>query len=148
MEASGVRMTAPLDFENVILDVRAGDALTLLVEGSAGVVQVRAESLPSVRAERVSALRDLDLITVDEAVRSEQEVLSEEGALIVSISSELQSQIGFRAGDVIVRINNVPIRQAEDAARVFSEIRGRRGVLRIVFERNGALSVRELLWRG
>jgi serine protease Do len=101
-----------------------------------------------VRAERVTALRDLDLITVTPGVRAERGVRSEAGALIVSISPELSAQLGFQNGDVLVSINNVPIRTAEDAAQAFRALQSApRGGLQIVVERRGQYVMRTL-WRG
>ena len=148
LEAGGRRLTAPLDYEDVLLDLRAGEEIVLRVEGSAAPVRLRAEALPTVMAERVQALEDLDLITVTPQVRSQQRLASEAGAMIVSISPEMEAQLGFSPGDVIVRINNVPVSTAEDAASVFRQLRGRQGTLRIVFERNGSYVVRDFLWRG
>jgi serine protease Do len=148
LEAGGKRLTAPLDFENLLLDLRADDEIVLSLEGSPAPVRIRAEALPTVRAERVTALRDLDLITVTPAVRAERGVRSEAGALIVSISPELSQQLGFQNGDVLVRINNEMIRTAEDAASKFRELQSAtRGGLQIVVERRGQYIMRTL-WRG
>jgi serine protease Do len=148
LQAGGRKLSAPLDFEDVLMDLRAGDEIDLALEGSATPIRVRAEALPTTQAERVTALEDLQLITVTPAVRSEQNLRSDAGAMIVGISPELQAQFGFQQRDVFVRINNVPIRTAEDAARVFREIRGRTGYLQIVLERGGSHIIREFLWRG
>ncbi|HEX9710352.1 MAG TPA: trypsin-like peptidase domain-containing protein, partial [Candidatus Thermoplasmatota archaeon] len=144
LEARGSRLTAPLDFEDVLLDLRAGDEIALSLEGAPRPVTVRAEALPTSRAERVTALQDLDLITLTPQVRAQRGIVSEAGAMIVSISPELEAQLGFREGDVIVRINNVAIQSAEDAARVFRELRGQSGRIRLrfVIERNGDYGVR------
>jgi serine protease Do len=148
LEAGGQRLNAPLDFENVLLDLRADDEIVLSLEGSPAPLRLRAEALPTVRAERVTALRDLDLITVTPGVRAERGVRSESGALIVSISPELSAQLGFQNGDVLVRINNEMIRTAEDAARKFRELQSAsRGGLQIVVERRGQYIMRTL-WRG
>jgi serine protease Do len=148
LEARGHRLTAPLDLENVLLDLRADDEIQLTLEGSSTPIRIRAEALPTVRAERVSALRNLDLITVTPAVRAERGLASEAGAMIVSISQELSAQFGLQNGDVLVRINNVVIRSAQDAARVFRELEGQRGYLQIIVERGGAHIMRTFLWRG
>jgi serine protease Do len=148
LEAGGKRLTAPLDFENVLMDLRADDEIVLSLEGSTAPVRIRAEALPTVRAERVTALRDLDLITVTPGVRAERGIRSEGGALIVSISPELSAQLGFQNGDVLVRINNDMIRTAEDAAKKFRELQAAsRGGLQIVVERGGQYIMRTL-WRG
>ena len=147
LEAQGRRLTAPLDYEDVLLDLAAGDEVTLSVEGRDRPVRLRTVALPTMRAERVEALRDLQLVTVTPEVRAERGVTSEAGALVVAISPELQAQLGFREGDVILRIGNVNVRTAEDAARVFQGLRGR-GQVRIYFERGGGLVVRDFYWRG
>jgi serine protease Do len=148
LEAGGRRLTAPLDFENVLLDLRADDEIVLALEGTQAPVRLRAEALPTLRAERVTALRNLELISVTPAVRAERGVSSEAGAMIVAISTELSAQFGLQRGDVMVRINNVVIRSAEDAARVFRELQGVRGYLQIVVERQGSHFMRTFLWQG
>ena len=148
LEAGGRGLTTPLDFEDVLLDLRAGEDISLTIEGSASPLTLRAEPLPTVMAERVQALQDLDLITVTPQVRAQQGVQSEVGAMVVSISPEMEAQLGFRPGDVIVRINNVPVNSAEDAARIFRELRGPTGRVRVVFERNRGYAMRDFLWRG
>ena len=146
LEAGGSRLAAPLDFENVLLDLRAGDEIALLPEGGRPV-RLRTEALPSLRAERVRILEDLELITLTPQVRAERGVRSEQGALVVGISAELQAQLGFRPGDVLLQINNVRLATAEDAARVFRTIRGQ-GTIQIYFERDGGLRVQSFYWRG
>jgi serine protease Do len=148
LEAGGRPLRAPLDFEDVVLDLRAGDEIALSLEGTSSPLRLRAEALPTVTAQRVTAFEDLDLITVTPAIQAEQGVASEAGAMIVSISPELSQQLGFRRGDVLVSINNLTIRSAEDAAGIFRELRGRRVRLRIIFERDGSYLVRDFLWQG
>ena len=146
LEAGGRRLTAPLDFENVLLDLRAGDEVALRPEGGQ-TVRLRTEALPSVRAERVRILEDMELITVTPSVRAERGVQSEQGALVVGVSPELQAQLGFRPGDVILQVNNVRVASADDAARIFQKIRGQ-GTIQIYFERDGGLRVQSFYWRG
>jgi hypothetical protein len=148
LQAGDRALTAPLDFENVLMDLRAGDEIVLSLEGSSTPVRVRAEALPTVQAERVTALDNMELITVTPAVRAEQNLASEAGAMVVSISPELQAYFGFRPRDVIVRIANTPVRRAEDVDRIFGELRGQRGYLQIVIERDGSHVVRTFPWRG
>jgi serine protease Do len=148
LQAGDRRLTAPLDFEDVLMDLRAGDEIVLSLEGSANPVRVRAEALPTMQAERVTALENMQLITVTPGVRSEQNLASEAGAMVVSVSPELQAYFGFRPRDVIVRINNVPVRRAEDVDRIFRDLRGRRGYLQIVIERDGSHIVGTFPWRG
>lgn len=146
LEAGGHRLSAPLDFENVLLDLRAGDEIAIVADGNRRL-RLKTTALPSVRAERVRALEDMELITVTSEVKAERGVASDQGALVVSISQDLQQQLGFRPGDVILQVNDVRVATADDAARVFRQIRGR-GAVRIYFERNGGLQVASFYWRG
>ncbi len=146
LTANGKALSTPLDFEAALLDLRAGDALELSVEGQPRPVRLRAAALPSVTAERVTVLQDMQLITVTPQVRSERGVMSEEGALIATISDQLSAQLGMRAGDVLVQVNRTRVRSAEDAARIFQELRGQ-GAIRIYVERNGGYVARDLYWR-
>ncbi len=146
LTANGKALNTPLDFEAVLLDLRAGDALELTVEGQSRPVRMRAAALPSVTAERVTVLRDMQLITVTPQVRAERGILSEDGALIASISPQLAGQLGLRAGDVLVQVNRARVRSAEDAAQVFESLRGQ-GTVRIYVERNGGYVARDLYWR-
>jgi S1-C subfamily serine protease len=100
-----------------------------------------------VRAERIRILEDLELITVTAEVQAERGVRSERGALVVGISPELQGQLGFAVGDVLVQINNVRVSSAEDAADVLGKLRGR-GAIQIYFERGGGLQSVSFYWRG
>lgn len=146
LEAGGRPLSAPLDFQDLLLDLRAGDAVTFVSEGEPSV-RVRTEALPSVQAERIRILEDLELITVTPGVRAERGVRSEAGALVVGISPELQGQLGFRMDDVIVQVNNARITTAEQAAQVLRRLRGRGGI-RIYFERSGGLQSVSFYWRG
>ena len=146
LAASGRRLSAPLDYENVLLDLRAGDEVELLPDGGPAI-RLRSEALPSVRAERIRILEDLELISVTPEVKAERGVRSDQGALVVGISPELRAQLGFEQGDVILQVNNALVATAEDAARIFRRLRGR-GTIQIYFERNGGLRVRSFYWRG
>jgi serine protease Do len=146
LSANGKALNTPLDFEAVLLDLRAGDALELRLEGQARPVRMRAAALPSVTAERVTVLRDMQLITVTPQIRAERGITSEDGALIASISPQLAGQLGLRQGDVLVQVNRARVRSAEDAARIFEGLRGQ-GTVRIYVERNGGYVARDLYWR-
>lgn len=146
LEAGGRRLSAPLDFENVLLDLRAGDDIELVAEGGRRV-RLRTDALPSVRAERIRILEDMELITVTPEVQAERGVRSDAGALVVGISPELRAQLGFQPGDVILQVNNARVATAEDAARIFRAIRGQ-GTIQIYFERDGGLRVQSFYWGG
>ncbi len=146
LAANGRALDTPLDFEAVLLDMRAGDGLDLTIEGQPRPVRLRAAALPSVTAERVTALQEMQLVTVTPEIRSERGIVSEEGALITSISDRLASQLGVRTGDVLVQVNRTRVRSAEQAAQVFESLRGQ-GAIRIYVERNGGYVARDLYWR-
>jgi serine protease Do len=145
IQANGRALTNPMDFEAIMLDLRSGDDVEITVEGSRQPVQLTAGEPPSLTAERVTALQELELITVTPAIRAEQNLASEEGALIVSISDNLRSSLGLRAGDVILQVNNTVIRSADDAATALRP-RGSRSVV-MWLERNGQLMRRGFYWR-
>ncbi|GMV07311.1 MAG: hypothetical protein AMXMBFR53_35860 [Gemmatimonadota bacterium] len=146
LTANGRALSTPLDFEAVLLDLRAGDDLELTLEGQPRAVRMRAAALPTVTAERVTVLQEMQLITVTPAVRSERGIVSEEGALIASISERLAGQLGLQVGDVLRQVNQVPVQSAEDARRIFESLRGE-GRVRIWVERNGGYVARDLYWR-
>ena len=105
-----------------------------------------AAALPSVTAERVTVLQDMQLITVTPQIRAERGLVNEEGALIASISDRLSAQLGLQAGDVLIQVNRTRVTSADDARRIFESLRGQ-GAVRIYVERNGGYIVRDLYWR-
>ncbi|MEX2472164.1 MAG: trypsin-like peptidase domain-containing protein [Gemmatimonadota bacterium] len=138
-------LAGPLDFEGMIMDLRAGDRLELSVEGQPRAIVLEAVAFPSVTAERVRVLSDIELITVTPQIQVERNLTSADGALIADISSELQGQLGLGPGDVIVQINRARIRSAEDAASAFQSLRGT-GRIVMYFERNGDYNMRNFYW--
>lgn len=146
LAANGRALNTPLDFEAILLDLRAGDALQLTVEGQRRPLTLRAAPLPSVTAQRVTVLQEMQLVTVTPQIRAERNLLSEEGALITSISDRLAANLGLRAGDVLRQVNQAQVRSAEDARRIFDGLQGE-GRVRIWVERNGGYVARDLYWR-
>ena len=143
--ANGRALTGPLDFEGTVMDLRSGDRLELQVEGQSRSVSLEAVPFPSVVAQRVRVLSDIELITVTPQIQVERGLTSTDGALIADISGELQAQLGLRSGDVIVQINRMRIRSAEDAAAAFESLRGT-GRIVMYFERNGDYTMRNFNW--
>jgi serine protease Do len=123
VEANGKPLGTPLDLEAVLLDLRAGEEVDLVVEGRRDPYRLVTETLPTSRAERVEALEDLEVVTVNPQIRAERGLAVEEGALIIGISAERQRNLDLREGDVIVQINNSRIQTAEDAARAIRSLR-------------------------
>ncbi len=146
LRANGRPLTTPLDFEAVMLDMRAGDTLSLSIDGRSRPVRMTAAALPSVTAERVTVLQDMQLITVTPQVRAERGIMSEQGALIASISDRLSAQLGIQRGDVLVQVNRTRVVGADDAKRIFEGLKGPSSV-RIYVERNGGYVARDLYWR-
>lgn len=147
LRANDRALSGPLDFEGLLLDLREGDRLVLEVDGRGEPVTLEAIAFPSVTAERVRVLRDIELITVTPQIQVERNLTSEDGALVTEIPNELQSQLGLRPGDVIVQINRTRIRSAEDAAQAFEAMRGS-GRIALYFERNGDYNMRNFYWSG
>ena len=148
MRVGGTRIVTPLDYEAALLDLRAGDMVEVEVEGEAPI-RVRAAQLPSVTAERVELLRDLEVVTVTPAIQSERGLASSEGALVVSISESLGRVTGLATGDVLLGVNNRRVGTSREAAEELRRTqRGDRSFV-LTFERGGRLVRTGLLtWTG
>lgn len=140
----GQPLHTPLDFASVLLDMQAGESIALGVEGRSSAVTVVSEEVPSVSADRVTALEQMQLVTVTPRIRAERNLGYDTGALILSIEPELEERIGFRAGDVILQINRTGVTSAEQAAEIF---RRASGDMAVYIERNGGVIVRQLSFR-
>ena len=148
LTANGRALTGPLDWEGVLLDLRADDTLELTVQGRDAPIILRAVDYPSVTAARVTLFRDIELISVTPQIQLERGLTSADGALIADISAELAAQLGLRPGDVIVQMNRTRIRSADEAARFFESLTGQQGRIVVWVERDGRLGSRSLYWRG
>jgi len=145
--ANGRALAGPLDWESILLDLRAGDPLTLNVDGQRQATSLVAIAFPSATAARVTLFQDIELITVTPQIQLERGLVSEDGALIADISAELAGSLGLQAGDVILQMNRVRIRSAEDAATFFGSLQGSGRVV-VYLERDGSYGTRNLYWRG
>ena len=147
LRAGTSRMATPLDYAAAMLDLRAGDRIELAVEGMTPVV-VRAAQLPSVTAERVELLRDLEVVTVTPAIQAEQGLVSSEGALVVEISDDLSEVTGLATGDVLLGVNQRRLGTAREAAEELRRTQSGDRSFVLVFERGGRLVRTGLLtWR-
>ena len=144
ISVQGTRLNTPLDFESILLDLRVGDSIVLSVEGRRDEVILISEDPPSVSAERVTALEQMQLVTVTNRIQAERSLRYDNGALILSIKPERGNRIGFRAGDVILQINRTGIVSAEKAAEMFREASGN---IAVYIERDGEVIVRQLSFR-
>ena len=138
VRAGEARMATPLDFEAVKLGLRAGDRVELEVEGRVPVI-LQTAPLPSVAAEPVELLRDLEVVTVTPAIQAERRLGSAEGALVVRISPALSRRIGLVEGDVVLRLNNTRLRNAQDVADALRRTQQSRSQFTLDFERDGQM---------
>jgi serine protease Do len=138
--ANGYPIRTPLDWEAALLEVRVGETIEV-AHGDRGerVARLVPEDLPSLSAQRVSALEAFELITLTPAIRSERGLSSEGGALIVGVSDPIRRTLGLREGDLIVAINRYAVGSAEEAAEILQQLRrpGVRTAVRMLVERNG-----------
>ena len=118
MSADGRVLRTLMDFESLMLDLEAGESLSLDIDGREDAVTLVAEELPSVSADRVTALEQMELVTVTLEIRTERNLRYESGALIVAIERDLEGRIGLREGDVVLQINRTSVASAEQAAEL------------------------------
>lgn len=138
--AAGETLRTFLDWEAVKLDIAPGDSLRVQVQsgGRRRTAALAVEELPTSRAEKVSVLGDMELVTVTAAVQQERGLRSARGALIYRMGQDTQDATGLRPGDVILQINRQTIASAEDTRRAFRAAAGRTPV-RVYFERDGQM---------
>ena len=137
-----------LDWEAVKLDLRVGDMARLSARRNAAEKRfaITSGDLPTTTAEKVTVLKDLQLVTLTTQVRAERSVQAERGALIFRISRELSSATGLVEGDVIVGMNRARISAADDVRQVIEGLRSRQPV-RVFFERDGSIAYTDLEFR-
>jgi serine protease Do len=146
VQANGHTIRNFLDWEAVKLDLKVGDAVDLTVRqgGRNAGRRLVTGDLPTVTAEKVTVLRDLQLVDVTPGVQAERGIKSERGALIFHISSQVSQATGLQEGDVILAINRTPVRSA---SQVSDLLQSRSGVLRLYFERQGEINFTDLVFR-
>ncbi|MCX5755279.1 MAG: trypsin-like peptidase domain-containing protein [Gemmatimonadetes bacterium] len=128
------------DWEAEQLELRVGDQvpLTLRRNGRDMEVRVTVADRPEVTAQRVSVLRDLELVDVTAAIRAERNIRTAGGALIVSVSQGVSESLGIQNGDVITQVMNTQIKDARQAKQVLESYSGRNRI-RMYVERNGRI---------
>jgi S1-C subfamily serine protease len=146
VEANGHTIRNFLDWEAVKLDLKVGDAVDLTVRqgGRTAGRRLVTGDVPTVTAEKVTVLRDLQLVDVTPGVQAERGIKSERGALIFRISPQVSQATGLQEGDVILAINRTPVRSA---SQVGDLLQSRSGVLRVYFERQGEINFTDLVFR-
>ena len=128
------------DWEAERLDLRVGETVPLLIRrGSRDqTVNVQVADLPEVSAPKVAVLQELELVTLTPAIRAERGVRSPRGAVVYNVSDRVSNEVGLQRGDVIVRINRIPISSAADVKSAIDTYAGR-AAMRIVWERSGGI---------
>ena len=128
------------DWEAELLDLRVGDTVALGVKRGSRTftVNVGVADLPEVNAPRVEVLKELSLVTLTPQIRADRGIRSSRGAVIVGISDQMSDQLGLQQGDVIVQINQTPVRTADDVAHAL-DYYGGRGPIRMYFEHAGQI---------
>jgi serine protease Do len=133
---NGRPVRTPWDWEARMLDTRVGESIEIAVGNGGGTrnIRVATQDLPSMTAERVSAGRNFEFVTLTPQIRAERGLASTEGALIVGLSDQARG-IGLQEGDLVVGINRAAVKNAQDAAEYLRQLAGR-GTVYVTFERN------------
>jgi len=128
------------DWEAARLSLRVGDRVPLVIRrgGREITVTVTVADRPEVSAPKVTVLREIELTTLTPALRAERGIRSAQGAFVTNVSNRVRDEIGLTEGDVIIQINDVAIRTAEDVSRAIGQASSRRAT-RASFERRGVL---------
>ena len=147
VEANGRRLRNYLDWEAVKLDLHVGDAVQVTVRSgsSSAVRRIVTGDLPTVTAEKITVLQDLQLINVTPAIQAERSIRSEQGALIFRLSPQVSRATGLQPGDVIVGIDRTPVRNAAEVSSLLNVRAGQ--VIRIYVEREGQITFTDLMFR-
>ena len=147
VEANGRRLRNYLDWEAVKLDLHVGDGVDLSVRNGGGTMRRRIVTgdLPTVTAEKVTVLQDLQLINVTPQIQAERSIRSDRGALIFKISPQVSRATGLQEGDVIVGINRSAVRTASQVEDLLNVRSGE--VIRVYVERDGQITFTDLVFR-
>ncbi len=147
IEANGRRLRNYLDWEAVKLDLHVGDAVEVAVRNGSATVRRRIVTgdLPTISAEKITVLQDLQLVNVTPAIQAERGIRSERGALIFRLSPQVSRATGLLPGDVIVGINRSPVRSASEVSDLLNVRPGQ--VIRIYVERDGQITFTDLVFR-
>ena len=120
-------------------------AATLMAQTGWGAYPVMARylqtvsDLPSTRAERVSTIGDIELITLTPAIQQERGFERDHGALIYAIGERAARVTRLQAGDLIVQINRQRIDTAEEVTDILQAARRERSWIRVWVERSGGV---------
>jgi S1-C subfamily serine protease len=147
LEANSRPLRNYLDWEAVKLDLHVGDAVEVALRSGSGKASRRIVTgdLPTVTAEKITVLQDLQLINVTPAIQAERSIRSDQGALIFRLSPQVSRATGLQPGDVILAINRTPVRNASEVASLLNVRPGQ--VIRIYVERDGQVTFTDLVFR-
>ena len=147
VQANGRRLRNYLDWEAVKLDLHVGDSVDVSLRSGSGTVRRRIVTgdLPTVTAEKVTVLQDLQLINITPQIQAERGIRSDRGALIFRISPQVSRATGLREGDVIVGINRSAVRAASQVEELLNVRSGE--VIRVYLERDGQITFTDLVFR-
>lgn len=147
IEANGRRLRNYLDWEAVKLDLHVGDAVQVALRSGPGSTSRRIVTgdLPTVTAEKITVLQDLQLINVTPAIQAERSIRSDQGALIFRLSPQVSRATGLQPGDVILAIDRTPVRNASEVSSLLNVRPGQ--VIRIYVEREGQITFTDLMFR-
>jgi serine protease Do len=147
VEANGRRLRNYLDWEAVKLDLHVSDAVQVTVRSGGGSTlrRIVTGDLPTVTAEKITVLQDLQLINVTPAIQAERSIRSDQGALIFHLSPQVSRATGLQPGDVILAIDRTPVRNASEVSSLLNVRSGQ--VIRIYLEREGQVTFTDLLFR-
>jgi S1-C subfamily serine protease len=136
-----------LDWEAVKLDLRVSDTVGVSVRTARGTARRRIVTgdLPTVAAEKITVLQDLQLITMTPAIQAERGIRSPQGALIFRISPDVSRATGLQPGDVILAVNRTMVRNASDVSSLLNVRPGQ--VIRLYLEREGQVTFTDLVFR-
>ncbi len=128
------------DWDAELLELHVDDVVPVTVRRAGREIQskVKVADFPEVNAQRVAVLKELELISLTPAIRAERSIRNTQGALIATVSQTVSSSLGIQTGDVIVRINDSPVADAQQAKRMLESLSGK-GQSRMIFERGGRL---------
>ena len=148
LKANGRPLRNFLDWEAVKIDLGVGDTVTLQTR-TGGITRTRtlvSGDLPTVTAERVRIIADLELVTVTQGIRAERDIRADQGALIVSIPQNITQATGLLRGDVVLAIDRTPIRTAEQVAEIVGTLKQGQP-FRVYVERGGRLVYTDIALR-
>lgn len=135
--AGARRVRNPFDWEARLLDLRVGETLPVTVRraGRPETFTLTVADAPEVSAQKITVLRELQLVSLTDVIRQERGVASNAGALVYRASERIRDEIGLQDGDVIVQVGQTRVATAEAASAAIDRY-GARGPVYVVFERN------------